>query len=267
MNEIPINAETINKALDIVNDSTKETRKEIDKITAKGFNKLAQLFWATPIGIKTDVYIQERPYKMKKALEEMKRKYEKIPEKNRIEPTSYIALKSINELNYCLDEDHLKEMFENLLISNMDSRKQNKVLPAYIEIIKQLSKEDAKFLKLLYDYGPNIPSILLKIKTKNVEGYNDLNSYIIYNYHKDENKNTRYSTLRLNNLVIDTLLMHRLIENTYDSYYPNTEEQYNTLFQSVSHYYKLEDTMSLTYDRGFVKLTELGKNFIDICLS
>lgn len=267
MDEIPINADTINKSLDLLSDSTKESRKEVDKITAKGFNKLAQLLWSTPIGIKADVYIQERPYKLKKALEEMKRKYEEIPKENRTEPTSYIALKGINELNYSLDESHLKEMFQNLLISDMDSRKQNKVLPAYIEIIKQLSKDNAAFLKLLYNYDSNIPSILLKVQTKDIEGYNDLDSYIIYNYHKDENKNTRFSTLKLNKLVIDTLLMHRLIENTYDSYYPNTEEQYSTLFQSVSHNYKLEDNMLLTYDRGFVRLTELGKNFIDICLS
>lgn len=146
MQELPINTDTINKSIDIIDESTKETRKELDKISAKGVHKLSQLFWASPLGGKADVYIQERPYKLKKALEEMQAKYDLIPTEYQVEPSSYIALKGVNELNYSLEEDYIKEMFQNLLIADMDSRKQNKVLPAYIEIVKQLRIEDASFL-------------------------------------------------------------------------------------------------------------------------
>ena len=34
MEEIPINADTTNKALDMIDESTKETRKELDKTGA-----------------------------------------------------------------------------------------------------------------------------------------------------------------------------------------------------------------------------------------
>lgn len=169
MEELPINTDTVNKVLDIADESTKETRKELDKTTAKGVNKLAQLFWASPIGIKADVYIQERPYKMKKAIEEMQMKYNKnIPVEYQVEPSSYIALKGMNELNYCLDEEYLKEMFQNLLISDMDSRKQSKILPSYIEIVKQLSQDDAKTLKFLKENNlTEEPVIKLKYNLKN----------------------------------------------------------------------------------------------------
>ncbi len=60
---------------------------------------------------------------MKKELEKMQAKYDNIPQEYQVEPSSYIALKGVNELNYALEEDHLKEMFENILISDMDSRK------------------------------------------------------------------------------------------------------------------------------------------------
>ena len=79
----------------------------------------------------------------------MQAKYDNIPVEYQVEPTSYIALKGVNELSYALEEEHLKEMFENLLIADMDSRKQSKVLPAYIEIIKQLNKDDAKLFKTI----------------------------------------------------------------------------------------------------------------------
>ena len=71
MNELPLNAETTNKTLNIIDESTKETRQALDKTGAKGVNKLAQLFWASPIGRKADVYIAERPYKMEIELKEL----------------------------------------------------------------------------------------------------------------------------------------------------------------------------------------------------
>lgn len=126
MGDSPINTDTIDKAIDIVGESTKEIRKEIDKTAAKGVNKLAQLFWASPIGRKADIYIAERPYKMEIELKRMQAKYDCIPAKFQVEPSSYIALKGVNELNYALEEEHLKEMFENILISDMDSRKKVK---------------------------------------------------------------------------------------------------------------------------------------------
>lgn len=267
MENLPIDSETINKSLDIIDDSTKETRKEIDKTAAKGVNKLAQLFWASPIGRKADIYIAERPYKMRKELEKMKAKYDNIPSEYQVEPSSYIALKGVNELNYALEEEHLKEMFENILISDMDSRKKSRVLPSYIEIIKQLSKDDAEFLKFLYKNNLRVPSIILHISQNNSQGYFDLDSYIIYNYHKNTNNIISYSTKKLNKLVIDTLLMHRLIENTYDTFYPNEAEKYETLFNAVSKNYNLDSNTTLSYDKGLVRLTELGKNFIEICLS
>lgn len=268
MEKLPINAETVNKSIDIIDQSTKETRKELDKTASKVFHKLAELLWASPIGIKADVYIKERPYKLQKALEEMQAKYDSIPPQYQSEPSSYIALKCINELGYCLDEEHLKEMFQNILLSDMDSRKRDKVLPSYIEIVKQLSKEDAEFLKLIYEHGGHLCSIILNIETEGIDGSVKIDKYAIYNY-KKHNSNTIYSTLKLDNLVIDNLIMHRLIENTYDTYYtrPTAEKEYNTLFDSVKNNYELDENQSLSFDKGIICLTDLGKNFINICLS
>ena len=78
----------------------------------------------------------------------------------------------------------------------MDSRKQSKVLPAYIEIIKQLNKDDAKLLKLLYENKYNVCAISLQLHTENKEGYSELDNYIIYNF-KINNGITGFSTLNL----------------------------------------------------------------------
>lgn len=268
MEDLPINADTVNKSIDILAESTKETRKELDRVGAKGMNKVAQLFWASPIGRKADLYIAERPYKMELELKKMQAKYNKIPAEYQVEPTSYIALKSTNELNYALEEEHLKEMFENLLISDMDSRKKSRVRPIYIEIIKQLSKDDAKFLQYFHKYKDFFCSISITLKRNNSEGYSTLDSYIIYNY-KKINGITSYSTLKLDPIVIDTLLMHKLIEVDYQTYYTyeNADKEYKTLFEAVKNRYAVDEGDALSYEKGLVRLTALGKSFIDICLS
>lgn len=269
MADLPVNADTINKAIDIADESTKETRKELDKTAAKGINKLAQLFWASPIGIKADTYIAERPFKLQKALEEMQTKYDNnIPTEYQVEPSSYIALKGANELNYSLDEEHLKEMFENLLVSDMDSRKKNRVLPSYIEIIKQLSPDDAKFLKLLKNKNGNFCSIELIGEHDNGITNMHFDKYIIYDYRK-EGSISKYHDKRLNPLVIDTLEKEKLIKTKYDAHFHNRDDEYECLFSSakLNFHKELEEEFHLNYNKGFVELTALGQNFVDICLT
>lgn len=266
MNELPINSNTVNKALDIASESTKESRKELDKTGAKIFHKLGELLKASPIGIKADLYIAERPYKMQKELEKLQKKYQKIPEVNRVEPSSYIALKGVNELTYALDEEHLKEAFENILISDMDNRKKNNVLPSYLEIVKQLTPNDVKFLKLLKKYN-NFCAIEIQLEANGSEGVQHLDEFYIYNY-KKENDTENGIIEKINPLVTDTLLYLNLIKNSIGTYYPQRENEYSYLFNNTKTLYNFDDKLhKITYDKCIIEFTELGKKFIDICLS
>lgn len=72
-------------------------------------------------------------------------KIESIPEENRQSPDLFMVGKALEDLKYCIDEEELSEMFENLLCSCADSR--NVVSPAFSEIIKQLTSNEARILK------------------------------------------------------------------------------------------------------------------------
>lgn len=265
MEQLPINSDTVNKTIDMVNESTKETRKELDKTTAKGINKLAQLFWASPIGIKADIYIQERPYKMKKAFEEMRMKYDKnIPPKYQTEPSSYIALKGVNELAYYLDEEYLKEMFQNLLVSDMDSRKQSHIEPAYIEIVKQLSKSDARLLKFIKENKlfHNEPIIKL-LQINHSDGghtYPSNDIWLIANC----------TPQLIPAIVIDNLLRLKIIEIDF-TVFRTDQHIYDGAFQKIKNATPLgavpDVVKNLNFSKGVLKVTDFGKNFIDICLS
>ena len=268
MEQLPIDTNTVNKTLDMVDESTKETRKEIDKATAKGVNKLAQLFWASPIGRKADIYIAERPYKMELELKKMQQKYDSIPVEYQVEPSSYIALKGSSELNFVLDEEHLREMFENLLISDMDGRKQSRVLPAYIEIIKQLSKDDAKILSEIKLYvnmkSPISDAQILRLKYNMKKGgfFLASNDIILIS------KSNSYTILP--SIVIDNLLRLKLIEIDFGTYKTNSTS-YEKVFQEIQKPNEilegiLKNMATLGYDKGILKITDFGKGFIDICL-
>jgi hypothetical protein len=72
----------------------------------------------------------------------------KIPAENVVDPKPSIAGPVLQGLVYTHDEESLKEMYLNLLASAMDSSTANEAHPSFVEIIKQLSGEEAQLLKL-----------------------------------------------------------------------------------------------------------------------
>jgi hypothetical protein len=66
----------------------------------------------------------------------------------RIEPKPMIAGPTIDAMKYCGSEPHLRDLFANLLATAMDARTAENVHPAFVEIIKQLSADQAKMIKL-----------------------------------------------------------------------------------------------------------------------
>ena len=167
---------------------------------------------------------------------------------------------------YKFSEREVLQLIQNCEGNYIKNAFQNKVLPAYREIIKQLNRDDAKLLKLLYKNEYNVWAISLQIHTENQEDYSELDNYIIYNF-KIKDGITGFSTLKLNPLTTDNLLMHRLIEVDYTRYYPDRDKEYETLFDSVKNKYKLQENSSLSYEKGIIKLTNFGLNFIEICIS
>lgn len=62
---------------------------------------------------------------------------------------------SVERLHYLEDEPNLAELFEELLISIIDSSKKYINHPAYVEVLKQISNQEAHNLKLIFSHSPN----------------------------------------------------------------------------------------------------------------
>ena len=261
---VDIKSQTINKAISIVSDSTKLTRNTIDNTTSKGINKFVEFLKSTPLGIKIDTYIAERPYKLEKAMEQMKAKYENIPSVNRKEPSSYIAFKVAHNLNYCLDEDYMKNMFINLLISDMDTQKSSRITPSLVELINSLSHDDAIFLDKLNkkNLRNSIPIIYLKLEDKKTHNFSIISKNIIC-LPEDQ-------YIPIPETVLDNLLRLRIVEILFDQYLSNNTD-YDKVFnllKSSEEYSKYKELVNkeLSYKKQTLQITSLGKTFIDICL-
>lgn len=87
----------------------------------------------------------------KKAVE---REISAIPESNRKEPRLSIIGPAIESSKYYIEEPIIREMFAKLIAADMDSRKERLVHPAFVDIVQQMSPNDAQLLKILPQVGP-----------------------------------------------------------------------------------------------------------------
>lgn len=249
-----------------INNTYRDVVQPIAQKTGKG---VAFCFEFLTNKIKPYMYekVEEAKYKCKEIDKKLEKKYSKIPDENKTMPRTCIIGPALDVLKYNLDEEHIKEIFVNILTNEMDTRNQSKVLPAYINIVNQLSKQDAEFLKLFKDNNCDIfRSIRLELRHFQNNGVSQLDKYILITKGLSEIPSI-LRTLKLNELIIDNLIRLNLIYTTYSEWYTYNENLYENLFNMISNNIKISQGEMCTYSKGFVKLTEFGKNFIDICLS
>ena len=201
---------------------------------------------------KDNIYAE---YKLQNYKDELVKKANKIPKESLILPRVNIFGPTLEGLKYNLDEQYIKDMFTNILISDMDSTKQSKVLPAYIDIVRQLSKDDAIFLKSLKEcisYVRGFFCIELHNKDK----------YILLEYSDNNGKLSDFNIIKLNSIVIDNLIRLRLIEIP-DRVFVN-QKVYDKMYELLHQPTMIE---VIQYTPRILSVTDFGKNFIDICLS
>ncbi len=194
--------------------------------------------------------------------EAIQEKVAQIPEEKLSEPEPAIAVPALQQLSYCYDSQELREMYANLLVSSMNEDTKYEVHPAYVDIIKQLTPDEAKLLKRIYQINDNCPLI-------SVRKYNAKNSYdeVIRNFSimafgLCEKPLNIYAYL-------DNLERLKLIDIPFGGYLTDDRE-----YQSLINHKIIQKVMSEVLPEGhrwdvekkYFSLTAFGKNFVEICL-
>ncbi len=80
---------------------------------------------------------------------DLERKMEKVPEERRILPNVEIAGPAVEALRFTGQNDELRNLFANVLATSMDAETAANAHPSFVEIIKQLSSDDARILRFM----------------------------------------------------------------------------------------------------------------------
>jgi hypothetical protein len=206
--------------------------------------------WLEKIKIK-----QEHNIKLFK--EELQTGLGKIKPGNLIQPPLYIVGPAIEASKYYIESTELRQLFINLLLSASDKTKQSIVHPSFIEIIKQMSPDDAQCFRYLSEFKSNIGVCTLRLYE---EGNNDFYRPIRYIFDfpgLDAENFVQYMT------IANNLTRLGLIECSDDTT-SDKEESYTNLksidFESVLKG-DFGENVTVEFHEAFWNFTALGFAF------
>lgn len=182
----------------------------------------------------------------------------KIKKEKIVVPDPAIAIPAIEAMRYTLNKEELREMFTNLLGASMNADSID-AHPAFVEIIKQLSSDESKIIKYLYQDNKQ-PMIKLRIKVNANGGEGDLIPYFSdIGYIADCQYPEKFPE------YLDNLRRLGLVEVHYDRYL--TEETYYEKLKCHPQFPQIEKNENIIEKKSMYELSEWGLSFCKVCLS
>lgn len=111
---------------------------------------------------------------------ELAEKLADVPEEHIVAPKASLAAPAMLQLGFSLDEPGLKDMYLNLLATASDDRKSESAHPSFVEVIKQLSANEATLLNGVLEDGRTLsPIVNLRLVTKGLQGGSYLQRHVM----------------------------------------------------------------------------------------
>ncbi|MES9684749.1 DUF4393 domain-containing protein [Gottfriedia acidiceleris] len=219
-----------------------------------------------------------------------------IPEEDRQVPQTSIVGPALEAVKYYIEEEKVRNMFSKLIVAAMNKKQTSKVHHSYIEIIKQLSPEDALNLLLIkhqaqrsYEENEDMFGYislkeveeLAKSRNGKIEltinpvggfpiarfvhdydnGFSIIKSNVFYGNESDiktgdENSSSITNLNRLG--LVDLDFSENKEYTSYDDY---------KIYEKSTYYKNLKrESPNYIIHYGWMSITPFGKNFIDVCL-
>lgn len=208
------------------------------------------------------LWVAEKQYNFERTKELLAEKLKDTPPEKIVPPDNYVAVPALQQISYCFDSDKLRDMYANLLASSMNKDKKWRIHPAFVDIIKQLTPDEAKLLKSLPStlYSGH-PVLEVHIKTK--EGY----QVICTNY--TDIADTICDNPQNISTYLENLNRLKLIE-LYAGVELADKSQYDRL-KNTPTIRKITSKLlpkgsSYDYKNGAFRLSSFGLSFVEICV-
>ena len=211
-----------------------------------------------PIAAVNFAFDKAREYFQGKFQKDLGKMTEAIPPENLIEPKASVAAPALQGLAFSHEEPDLKTMYLKLLSTAMDGRKAHKAHPAYAEIIRQLTSDEARILNdILY---PGSPIPIVSLNERSSVGIRTIHKHVVQFVHLKTGSQMVNPELPA---MIDNWQRLGLIAVTYQHHLV-AEESYDWV-KSRPEYIELEKKIKekAEVEKGILNLTAFGRSFAE----
>jgi hypothetical protein len=184
-------------------------------------------------------------------------KLEGIPEENIITPPIEVAGPTIEAMRYTAENSGIRELYANLLATSMNKNTQDMAHPGYVEIIKNLTADEALILK---SFVGNDAYPYIDIRSLYANNSYSMRYLCFTKFQRDPSINTT-----LVPSFMDNLCRLGILEKNTNAHL-DTAGMYEPLMEDsmLDNVKKLiiEEGNTVSYKKAYLQLTTYGKQFI-----
>lgn len=214
---------------------------------------------------KPKLWVAEKHYNYERTRQLLAEKLQHTPEELIVPPENYVAVPALQQIAYCFDSDELRDMYANLLANSMNKFVKNGVHPSFVEIIKQLSPDEAKLLGYINRQETGIPMVFLNVRKKSGgtlvldNGFTNATELCGCDYPLDGEK------------YLDNLERLGLLKRSQELYFINRTvyralKEHSYIALQKKHIEMRSDVEKVEYIEGSAELTQFGKSFCKMCI-
>jgi hypothetical protein len=250
------------KAIPIYQDAVQPAAQELGK-ALQTVAKTVHIALA-PVSALVWGYDQIKDFVSTKVAERLKG----VPPENIVSPKPNVAGPALEALRYTGHESELSDMYANLLAASMDKATLQGAHPAFVEIIKQLTPDEAKLLAL-FDRDIAMPLLSVRWDFKpNEEGRTGGKDVLAHFSHLGNLAGCEFA--QMTPTYIDNLCRLGLAEvpaffqYTSKGVYEPLES--DPVILEITSAIEQNEKMVASKERKGIKVTQLGAQFVQTCV-
>jgi hypothetical protein len=214
-----------------------------------------------PIAAVNFGFDKAREYFEKKFEKDMSEKVSAIPPDQIVNPKPSIAGPALQGLAFAHEEVNLKEMYLNLLATAMDARVTEKAHPAFVEIIRQLTSDEANLIRWILRYDKPTAIVEVRRLTPDFLGSHQLIRHMMPMIDTTTGAPREFPRFAS---MVDNWIRLGLVEVDYQHHLMDSDA-YAWIDQrpEIKRYLELEGSEGrfLEYRKGIIQRTSLGLEF------
>lgn len=212
-------------------------------------------------------WIAKKEYNVAETKKLLEQKLAKVGAEHIVPPEPYVAVPALQSISYSMDSKELRNLYANLLARSMTDTEKEKVHPSFVEIIRQLTPDEAKILKR-FSQAREYPLIEVRKVNKSMKNpFYGTYSIVVHNFTSTGDDICGSANI---SVYLENLARLKLI-NIYEEVGIAEEDAYKSLEED--HFIvklvntDLPDGSQWEIYRKMFSVTDYGRQFIEICVN